>query len=148
MNHMKGGYIGRRGELLAELFLTDLSPDMIDKTGPRDTGIDFFVRFRNDRGGTNTFGVEVKSTELPVRSTFTMDRKSYANLAYSNVPTLLLLVNVKLNKLYYAWVDRYQLDRDAANVRVRFREIDDHVKLTLRRQMTSGDLPAGVRAKY
>ena len=54
--------IARRAELLAELFLQELQPLFVaQSTG--ESGYDFFVGFRNPKGGVNNILVEVKSTE-------------------------------------------------------------------------------------
>jgi len=59
--------IGRRGELIAELFLQDLNPSFVAKP-TTDFGYDFFVGFPNSDGGINNYAVQVKATERPVPS--------------------------------------------------------------------------------
>ena len=94
--------VGRRGELIAELFLEDLKPEFLARSS-EDIGYDFVVGFTNPKGGINTTGVEVKSTAINVPSRFPLEKRSYDRLANSNIPGLLLVVDVKLNKIFFAW---------------------------------------------
>jgi hypothetical protein len=91
--------MGRRSELMAELFLQDLGPRFVAKA-PNDFGFDFIVGFTNRRGGVNVIAVEVKTkqTTLPRQQ---MKAKSYDLLANSNVPGLLLVIDVKSNTVLY-----------------------------------------------
>ncbi len=93
----------RRAELLAELFLQELEPRFVAQATVSDFLYDFFVGFQNPRGGMNTFAVEVKSTERPVNGEFKIPAKVHNLLANSNIPVLLLVIDVKENQLYYAW---------------------------------------------
>jgi hypothetical protein len=94
--------IDRRGELLAELFLQDLQPEFIAKPST-DLGYDLFVGFRNSKAGLNVIAVEVKSTEKMVRDRIQVKKSLYDRWSNSNIPVLLLIVNVKDNKLFYHW---------------------------------------------
>lgn len=55
--------IGRRAELMAELFLQEFEPLFISRPTTPYVGYDLLVGFRNHKAGVNTFAVEVKSTE-------------------------------------------------------------------------------------
>ncbi len=94
----------RRANLLAELFLQDLNPVFVSKPTSEDLGYDFLVGFSNDKAGINTFAVEVKPTERPPGSRFPISRNSFDRITHSNVPGLLLVADVKQNRLYYAWL--------------------------------------------
>jgi hypothetical protein len=136
--HTHSGFIGRRGELMAELFLQELEPETIIR--PRsDLGLDFLVTFRNSRSGINSFGVEVKSTTQIVQLSFGIDRKIYDRLAYSNMQILLLIANVKQNKLYFAWIDESRRHSGAATVMIPLTPITDRTKIELRRKLTASD---------
>src|ERR1700728_1089139 len=89
-------YVARRGALLAELFLEDLKPEFVART-TGDVGYDFLVGFRNLRGGINNIAVEVKATERLVQNRFPLRRKLYQRFAYSNIPVLFIVVDVKDN---------------------------------------------------
>jgi hypothetical protein len=93
----------RRGELLAELFLQELGAQFVARSEISDTLFDFFIGFPNKKGGINTFAVEVKSTSRPVNKNYILGEKAYKVLANSNIPTLLLVVDVKENEFYYWW---------------------------------------------
>jgi hypothetical protein len=136
--HRDAAFIGRRGELMAELFLQDLEPETIVRP-KSDLGLDFLVTFRNSKGGTNSFAVEVKSTGQDVQRSFGIDRKIYERLAHSNIPTLLLVANVKQNKLYSAWIDRHRSQSGARTVMVPVAPIDDRTKTELRRKLTASE---------
>jgi hypothetical protein len=95
--------MGRRSELIAELFLQDLGPKFLAKA-PDDFGFDFIVGFTNRRGGINVIAVEVKTRQatLPRQQ---MKATSYGLLANSNVPGLLLVIDVKSNTVLYHLAD-------------------------------------------
>lgn len=97
----KSEMLGRRGELLAELFLQELGAAFVARP-TADLGYDFFVGFNNAEGGVNVAAVEVKATDRPVQSHFPIDKRLFRRLAHSNIPVLLLVVNVKENRLFYA----------------------------------------------
>lgn len=92
-----------RGELMAELFLQGLEPKFLAEANLANLPFDFFVGFSNSKGGVNTFAVEVKATENDIRSKYRLRADVYKALAYSNIPVLLLVVNVKDNLIYYSW---------------------------------------------
>ena len=115
--------IGQRSELLAQLFLQDLKPEILSRPS-EDVGFDFLVGFRNSAGGLNMFGIEVKGTERPPAGSFPLDKRTFLRLAESNLPACLL-------------VDRGAppINRMATQVSVPVTEINDKTKVELRRQM-------------
>jgi hypothetical protein len=128
--------LGRRSELLAELFLEGLQPKYLSRPSV-DLGFDFLVGFINHEGGVNTFVVEVKGTERPVTSPFPVDKRSYRRLAASNIPGFLLAVDVKQNRLFYAWPERRDSRRYSGNgvIRVPVIEVNDETKSELRKRL-------------
>jgi hypothetical protein len=132
--------IGRRGELLAELFLQDLNPEFVAQT-TKDIGYDFLVGFPNSKGGINNFLVEVKATEHIGRRHYQIPRRLYDRAARSNTPVLLLVVDVKENRLYYAWLKEKEDDVSKPHgtevVRIELTEIDNSTKEDLRRQLAT-----------
>ena len=92
--------VEHRGELMAELLLQDLRPTFVARAG-RNLGYDFFAGFPNSKGGINVTAVEVKATEHPVPALLPIDRRTYDRLAHSNIPVLLLVADVKQNRLFY-----------------------------------------------
>jgi hypothetical protein len=50
--------------------------------------------------------MEVKATERPVSRWFVVSRRTYDLLAHSTLRGLLLVADVKQNRLYFAWPPR------------------------------------------
>ena len=132
--------VGRRAELLAELFLEDLGATFVSRQ-TADTGVDFIVAFPNDQGGTNLSAVEVKATEQPVGNFYDLDSKWYKRLAHSNVPSLLLVVDAKSNRLYHAWPSEGNTKPDPGGRRIRIKvvPINDEVKDQIRGRLAGVD---------
>jgi hypothetical protein len=130
--------IGRRAELIAELFLQDLNASYVARP-TNDVGYDFFVGFPNSKGGINNYVVEIKATERAVPSRFPIQTKLYERLAHSNTPALLLVVDVKQNRLFYALLTPEGIEgrRETHTVMIPVKEIDDVVKKELRRRLSS-----------
>ncbi len=124
--------IGRRGELLAELFLQNLKPAFVAQA-TRAFEYDFLAGFSNTRGGINNIPVEVKATERPLHGHFVISKKQFDRYTHSNIPVLLLVIDVKENKYYYAWLgqDTFPIDVVKDNVRIRITEIDGDSKKEL-----------------
>ena len=98
----RSGLAGRRGEIMAELFFQELDPLFVSRPTTEDIGYDLLVGFRNEKAGINTIAVEVKSTEQLLEPRFSIQRSAFNRLVHSNVPALLLVADVKQNRLYYA----------------------------------------------
>lgn len=130
--------IGRRAELIVELFLQEFNPSFVAKP-TTDFGYDFFVGFPNADGGINNYAVEVKATERQVPSRFRMKTSLYERLAYSNIPALLLVVDVKQNRMFYAWLtpEATRSRNEAQTVSIPVTEVDDAAKEKLLNQLTS-----------
>lgn len=134
--------VTRRAELLVELFLDDLGATVV--SNPRsDNGYDFIVSFPNGDGGTNFSAIEVKATERPIGSSYPLDAKWFKRLAHSNIPSLLLVVDAKQNRLYHAWPDEKDLavSEDVRTVRVPVAPVDDAVKQQIRERL-AGEVTA------
>jgi hypothetical protein len=124
--------IARRAELIAELFLQDLAPVFVARPEP-DLAFDFFIGFTNPRDGINLTAVEVKSTERTVRDRFPIEKRLYDRWANSNIPVLILVVDVKHNRLFYAWPDRdVSSTSSASTVTIPLAEIDEKTKKEIR----------------
>jgi len=133
--------VARRAELLVELFLQDLGATFV--SDPRSaTGYDFIVAFPNGKGGTNLSAVEVNTTDRPIGHSYPLDKRWYKRLAHSNVPSLLLVVDAKQNRLYHAWLGEGEvkkLNSDARTVRVPVAPIDEAVKEQIRERLIGAD---------
>lgn len=141
----KTQFIERRAELMTELFLEGLQPRFVARVTNSDFVFDFLISFLNTQGGINTFAVKVKSTEQPVNGKFNLQRALYKTLANSNLPVLLLVVDVKQNQFYYAWPhDNPELAPVGDLVRVPVSVVDDEtIRLLLARMAEIPLLPAG-----
>jgi hypothetical protein len=130
--------VSRRGELLAELFLQELQPEFIARA-LANFGYDFFVGFRNPRGGNNVIAIEIKATENVLNGSFSVTKKLYGRWANSNIPVLLLVVNVKENRLFYHWPSSEVASGSQAKVSmsIRLTEIDDAKKAELKDRLTA-----------
>lgn len=134
--------IGRRGDLLAELLLQEFNPAFVARATD-ELGYDFFMGVPNERGGINITAVQVKATEKRVSPRYRIGRRLYQSLANSNVPVLLLVVDVKRNQLFYAMpgLDGPSDRGTAEMVLVHLTEIDDDVKEELRSRLAALPTP-------
>lgn len=130
--------VGRRAELMAELFLQELEPEFVSRPTSADVGYDLLVGFTNKKGGINTFAVEVKATERPPAGGFQITRKTFDRFAHSNIPGLLLVADVKHNQLYYAWLNSKKLS-GTVSVSVPLRSLDETTSEELARRFRSAD---------
>lgn len=124
--------VARRGELMAELFLEDFEPQLLARPTSDKLGYDLLAGFPNKEGGINTFAVQVKPTDRPPTQV-ALSRRSFDRLAKSNIPGLLLVPDVKQNRMYYAWLD-FEAGGKGSTVAVPVTEANDETIATLRRQ--------------
>jgi hypothetical protein len=122
---------------MAELFLQELEPAFISRPTTDRVGYDLLVGFTNERGGINTFAVEVKGTEQPPSGPFSLTRTIFERFAHSNIPGLLLVADVKHNQLYYAWLNASSRMSGTANVSIPLMMLDEE---------STGELTAQLRA--
>lgn len=133
--HSNAELVARRGELMAELFLQGLKPTSLARP-PDDFGYDFLVGFVNRKGGINTVGVEVKATERLDRSSFVINRRTYDLLAHSTIRGLLLVADVKQNRLFYAWPPRVDTRyRGSGLISICLTEVDDKTRRELHKRL-------------
>lgn len=126
----------RRGELMAELFLQELEPEFVAQSSADDFAFDFLVGFANKDGGVNTYAVEVKATERPIKDTFRVPRDLFNRLAHSNIPLILLVVDVKQNTLFYAWPSEdSDVKPNVRTVALPLTRLNDESRAQLRAQM-------------
>jgi hypothetical protein len=129
----------RRAEVMAELLLQELSPMFVARNVDIDVaGIDFVVGFKNSKGGINVVAVEVKGTDKPVRERFVVGERTYRILSKSNIPALLLVVDVKTNRYYY----NSDFSQPGTKVQVLFLsvpvcELDDQARMRLVEQLSA-----------
>lgn len=109
----KADYIGRRGELIAEMFLQDLGPlNLLHVTD--GSPFDYIAGFQARPGRPVMIAIVVKATELPIQGHCPI----YANKAtleawtHSNLPVLIVVVDVKANEIFYNWASTVDLISD------------------------------------
>jgi hypothetical protein len=129
--------MGRRSELMAELFLQDLGPRFVAKA-PDEFGFDFIVGFTNSRGGVNVIAVEVKTRQTPLARQ-QMKAKSYDLLANSNVPGLLLVIDVKNNTVLYHLAEPGRTASSTLSVSLPLIEVDEVQRSKLKRLFASDE---------
>lgn len=135
--HNNVSLTGRRVELMAELFLHGLKPRFVAQATMSDFVFDFFLGFSNSQGGINICAVEVKSTERPLKGHYIMRAKQYQILANTNIPVLLLIVDVKENVFYYVWPrDQPDLSQLKESIRIPVTRVDDEARRALIARMT------------
>lgn len=145
-NSSQASLIGRRAELMAELFFQSLDAAYVARFEP-DLDYDLVVGFLNPKGGIDNLAVEVKATKQVSDLSFRVSKKVHDRLAYSNTPAILLVADVKHNRLYYAWLRPNETtdDSDGDTLAVRLTEIDDAAKTRLRAELAS-QRPAAIAA--
>jgi hypothetical protein len=136
-SNARSEFAARRAELMAELFLQELDPVFVSRPTTEDLGYDLLVGFANEKAGTNTFSVQVSATEQELGSRFPIQRDVFNRMIHSNIPALLLVADVKRNRMYYAWLKSADaqagVDRDVVSIPIFV--IDPNTKKSLRKQL-------------
>jgi hypothetical protein len=132
------GMVEHRGELMAELLLQDLGSTFVARAG-RALGYDYIAGFRNSKGGVNVTAVEVKATDRAVPLIFRIDRRTYDQWAYSTPPVLVVVADVKQNRLFYGWPqpDGASGGRRSDTVAMPLVELNDSTKAHLRGRLAA-----------
>jgi hypothetical protein len=106
----KPWYVDRRGKLLAELFLHQLEPDFVGDAGKEDIPFDYFVTISTPEKQIKTIAVFVQTTEEEIRNPWQVyfKEKVVPALQNSNIPVLLLIIDVKRGKVFFNWASRLE----------------------------------------
>lgn len=96
--------LARRAELLAEMFLNDLGARV---TEAPSGAVDYLAFFESSDEAFQVVAVEVKARETPIPAEFPIEGAKLAQVAKLNIPTLLLVVDIKQNKFGFAWLDEF-----------------------------------------
>jgi hypothetical protein len=135
----QAGLVERRADLMAELFLQELGPQFVTRP-TADVGFDFLIGFANRKGGVNNIAIQLKATDRSPGNRIQLERRLFERSAHSNIPNLLLVVDVKENRLYYAWLTPDQRHSNASRISVPIEEITPATKAELRRQFETADV--------
>jgi hypothetical protein len=127
--------IQRRGQLLAELYLTDLKPQFFVTS---NTGYDFFLGFKTKSGAIVTVPVEVKATDQPIGDHYRLyaTPEQLSALTKSNLPVLLFIVDAKRNEFFFTWGSKIAFAhrpsiQGAAHIKVPVTKLTDSTKADL-----------------
>jgi len=120
---------------MAELLLNELGASSILRPAAQNVAYDLLVGFSNKQAGVNTFAIEIKATERPVQECYRMRFDSYARLANSNIPSMLLVVDVKRNRMYYAWLTARNENKSKQVVSISLNELNEVEKQKLKKQL-------------
>lgn len=96
-------YVTLRGELLAEQFLLDLKPDKLSSMKEADIGFDYMACFAKADGSLIAIAIEVKLTEQEINY-FRLPASLVKRLQNSNIPVLVVVVDVKHNEIFFNWI--------------------------------------------
>jgi hypothetical protein len=98
-------YVGRRSAILARLFLEDLGAKGIAPIHGEDVGFDCFATFESPDGSTKSIAVEVKAIEEELKAppSIRISPRDVEHWSGSNVPVLVLVIDVKHNRTYFNW---------------------------------------------
>ena len=123
---------------MAELLLQEFEPQFVSRPTTQDVGYDLLAGFLNRKGGINTFAVEVKSTERSPGMRFQLLRSTFDRFAHSNIPGLLLVADVKHNRMYYGWLNSKKWS-GSVSVSIPLVELNDETKSQLHAQFAAAD---------
>lgn len=139
MSKSEPWYVGRRAELLAEEFFWELGARFVADMTQSGVPIDHLAFFTGDDEAVQVIAVEVKSTETPVQDRFPFPTRVIARLQRLNIPSLLLVVDVKHNEVYFAWGSEAARPsgENGASCPVRVRKATEVEKAALRREIAT-----------
>lgn len=121
--------IMRRAELLAEVCLLDLAPSFMAKSTSVDNfEYDFLIGFQNKNGGNNMLAVAVQAIEHPIQEKYKIKIEKYQSFIYSNIPTLLLVIDVINNVTYQAFFhgEVSGIEKEQDHMLIPLQAIDEH----------------------
>lgn len=96
-------YVAQRGELLAESFLLGLEPNELRIMKDSDMGFDYVAFFSKADSAPVLIGVEAKATEREVKGRYPFQLEHLKRLQNSNIPILIVVLDVKRNEIYFNW---------------------------------------------
>ena len=98
-------YITRRGELLSQELLFQLAPKQAIYTGDDDdSDVDYIALFAKADSGLITIAMTVKPTEEEIKGVYPVKVSELNKLKNSNIPVLILVIDVKRNQYFFNWV--------------------------------------------
>ena len=97
-------YVTKRGELLTKEFLFELAPKQAIYTGDHaDHLFDYMALFLKPDGSPVMIEIAVKATEEEIEGVYPFKVSDLEKFKNSNIPVLILVIDVKRNKLFLNW---------------------------------------------
>lgn len=94
----------RRGEILAQMFLGELGAVTLQEPVK---SLDFLGIFPGRSGGQVVMAVEVKTRDTEIGDTFPVSDSMRRVAEASNVPLLLMVIDVRRNTFRFGWLDEF-----------------------------------------
>lgn len=99
-------YVTKRGELLAKQFLFELDPNDLVYTGDHpEHFFDYMILYLKSNGSPVTIAMTVKPTEEEIKGVYPVKLSELNRLKNSNIPVLMLIIDVKRNHYFFNWVN-------------------------------------------
>jgi hypothetical protein len=136
MTQTHSEFVERRAEIMVELFLRELDPAFIAQPS-RDIGFDYMVSFPSRRGSSNTFGVAIKVTTEHDAHRFAVSKRTYNQLAHSNLSAFLLVADVKRNKLYFGFPPKIDTRKTGPAIDIPLTQINAQTTKDLYKRLTA-----------
>lgn len=109
-------YIEQRATILAEFFLRDLNPKFLAQASFQGSVWEYMAAFQGKEGKLINIAVEVKSTEAPISSEHIFPGPvNWMDRVNSNLPILVLVVDVKTNSLAWNWASKATVIKDPSD---------------------------------
>jgi hypothetical protein len=103
-NRNEAWYVAQRAELLAEQFVLDIHPSSVIKNKIPGPPFDFLAMFMRPDDSPVVIGVEVKATQHEISGAYPFPAKQAVRLLHSNIPILILVIDVKSNDIWFNWI--------------------------------------------
>ena len=136
-------YLVQRGALLAQEFLLELGARYVASLEDVDVGLDFLAFFPKDDETDKIIAIEVKATEQELNGRYTMPASHLVRLQTMNVPTLIIVTDVKRNEIYFSWAheavpsERLSSLRNSHSCTIRLRKSTVEEREKLRQEILS-----------
>lgn len=107
-------YVERRADILAEMFLRDLNPKFLAQASFQGAVWDYMVAFQTTGGKLIHVAVQVRATEQPFSAKFTFAAlpQQVNQFLKSNLPVLILIVDVKTKSYAWNWASNAKIVKD------------------------------------
>lgn len=106
-------YIQQRAAFLAEFFLRELNPKFLAQASFQGAVWDYLAAFKGKEGKLVNIAIQVKGTEAPILSEHVFPGPpNWMGSVNSNLPILVVVVDVKTNSLAWNWASKARVVQD------------------------------------